>query len=110
VSWRATIACNRLALSAVGEADEIFGGDSPPVTVCVVTTLNSCGLTPTDGGPKTQGPLGPTVGSPTTSQDIAQIGAPVPEASTWLLMIVGFGGAGALLRARRHGEPRGTPA
>jgi len=86
------------------------GGDSPPVTVCVVTALNSCGLTPTDGGPKTQGPLGPTVGSPTTSQDIAQIGTPVPEASTWLLMIVGFGGAGALLRARRHGEPRGTPA
>jgi hypothetical protein len=36
-----------------------------------------------------------------------QVAAVVPEPGTWALMILGFGGAGAILRTRR---PRGTTA
>jgi hypothetical protein len=37
-----------------------------------------------------------------TSPTILLIGTAVPEASTWALMIMGFGGAGAMLRGRRQ--------
>ena len=41
----------------------------------------------------------PTVG---LSQNTISIHAGVPEPGTWALMIMGFGGAGAMLRARRR--------
>jgi hypothetical protein len=34
---------------------------------------------------------------------VVVVETPVPEPGTWALMILGFGGAGAMLRQRRHG-------
>ena len=38
----------------------------------------------------------------TTNAGSVQVPTPIPEPATWGLMILGFGGVGALLRRRRH--------
>lgn len=50
-----------------------------------------------------QGVTGITLDSTANSFEVSNIGgvAAVPEAATWALMLVGFGGAGAMLRRRR---------
>ena len=34
--------------------------------------------------------------------DVASVSSPVPEASTWAMMLVGFGGMGVVIRRRRR--------
>ncbi|THD68262.1 PEPxxWA-CTERM sorting domain-containing protein, partial [Phenylobacterium sp.] len=43
--------------------------------------------------------------SDTNSFEISEIAGGVPEPATWGLMIVGFGGAGAVLRGQRRRQP-----
>lgn len=44
-----------------------------------------------------------TIVAPTNGESLASISmAAVPEPGTWALMIIGFGGAGAMLRSRRR--------
>jgi hypothetical protein len=35
--------------------------------------------------------------------------APIPEPATWMMLVLGFGAAGAALRRRRHGAGQGWP-
>ena len=84
------------------------GGNSGPsggATVCVVTALTSCGgsdpQTPTPGSPTPTVTLTPGGGG-FGGQDGGFTPGPVPEPSAWVLMIVGFGGLGSVLRAKRR--------
>lgn len=46
-----------------------------------------------------------TTGSGTFSLSLVPISAPVPEAATWVMMILGFGAVGAMLRTNKSRLP-----
>ena len=89
----------------------VGGGDDTPLglpgaagpggpTVCVISALNTCVQPPTGGGPL---PIsGPPIPTPTGGNNGAAVPGPVPEPAAWLLMIVGFAGAGGALRLQRR--------
>lgn len=52
-------------------------------------------------GPGDLGPRAPSLIAPPTGGLVADLRAAVPEPSTWAMMIMGFGAAGAVLRRRR---------
>jgi len=91
------------ATTYVNAANGLWGG-----TQLATNTFNSIGtFVGTNGGPAGAGPysatLRYTITAPTSGEAEASIAlAAVPEPATWGLMIMGFGGIGALVRNRRR--------
>lgn len=76
-----------------------------PETQFTLTALSTFGATHFDGYSSTAVKNnGPSVGQRTDNVGPVEVpfSAGVPEPTSWALLIVGFGGAGALLRSRRR--------
>ncbi|MBS0362525.1 MAG: PEPxxWA-CTERM sorting domain-containing protein, partial [Proteobacteria bacterium] len=72
------------------------GGSDGGGKICVVSAITTCGSSES-GGPNTFTPF--FAAGPTTDQVVPDA---VPEPAAWALMILGFLGAGAMLRTRRR--------
>lgn len=83
------------------------GGGDGGGDICVVTPLNTCGQhliggDPPHDPPALDAPTGPTGGGSPNDIPPREL-AGVPEPAMWLMMILGFGAAGSMLRAQRRG-------
>ena len=76
------------------------GGGDPKV--CLASVLDACDP-PLGDPPFTHKPHGTDLVAGPPDEKVVGVDAPgVPEPAAWLTMILGFGAAGAALRARRH--------